>query len=339
MLQRELIDDFITLFEGNRTALGRVWGESVKAGPEFADFELHLAGEEGTQEDSLGIYTSATRDTLTQPELGKVEDLERSWNNDNSLGEVWCRWGCTDLDNGYEEGRRDAITLIQALDILGVTAWPEKTKGKGWHVWIFAEEWVPSEVMRRVLLAAHQMADLPVVEVNPKQTDLGTRVTLGNYVNLPYFYAAEPGKRVVIALDENYLTDEEDLGPIPLETFVAEAIANRADFETLLAAARLYVEPPPKEKIHRSTEQTADVRALTRRLNGLTYTVFRHGPKEGMDRSSTLAKLAHLIHEDGKLSAEEALVILIDADERWGKFYDRPDQEDQLWSLVENAYG
>ena len=97
---------------------------------------------------------------------------------------VW--WGCTDLDGGESD-------LVHALDIqtmfaaMGITAWVERSRSKGQHVWVFAEEPIPAEVMRNAFLAVHQRLEVPAKEVNPKQVNLdGLQRGLGNFVRLPY---------------------------------------------------------------------------------------------------------------------------------------------------------
>jgi hypothetical protein len=223
---------------------------------------------------------------------------------------------------------------------MGIEAFIEKSKGKGWHVWIFAAEWVPAEFMRRALLAAHQMADVPVVEVNPKQVDLtSTKAGLGNYVNLPYFGGRQPGHREVVdfaRMAPDALPNEHSMYPV--EEFVSAARDGLAPHGTLFEAAKLYVPPAPKRAVVRDSEYEGDLWMATRRLSGLGFVLFRDGPLEGQDRSNKLAQLAHKCAE-ADLTPEQTMAVLKDADERWGKFFERADCDEQLWRLVENAHG
>jgi hypothetical protein len=315
-----------------------VWGESIRRPPQWGDFSLHLFGPDDhpipNEGESLGIYPIVNRKSPSAAgvvdllaDIDSAEDLYGT-----NLGDAWVRWGCSDIDVGYEEGWPQAKALVQALQMLGIEAHIERTKGKGWHVWVFATNWVPALVMRMALLAAHQLADVPVVEVNPKQVDLtSTRQGLGNYVNLPYFYGAEPGKRVVVDSDQQ---------PVDLQDFVEVAAAQATPIQTLVEAGRLYVAPPPKQQVTIHKPYEGNLRALTVKLNGLAFTIFRDGPREGMDRSDKLCQLAYYCRDAG-LTPEEAYAVVADSDSRWGKFQPegRPDAEEQLLRIVQNAYG
>lgn len=318
---------FCFLFDGNRTAIGKVWGESVfiaKDGPTWADLideHLNLPSDD----HSAGVYPLVKKGDL--PSGGEAaRTLEQKY---GFTSELWVKWGCSDLDEGYEQSAKDAQTLVQAFVMLNIEAFVERTKGKGYHVWVFAEQFVPAEVMRRAFLAAHQAAGIRPQEVNPKQTSLeGLGRGLGNYVNLPYAASAEADKRVVMYADWS--------GTMSAEAFTEEAMRHTASFETLLQAGRLYVEPP-KRRQHDIQEYDGSLEDLTQKLNGLAFIIFRDGPLEGHDRSDTLAKFCHKARESG-LTAGECMTLLRNADKRWGKFYDRPDCDQQLEGLVNNAY-
>lgn len=234
----------------------------------------------------------------------------------------YCVWGCSDIDVDDLDAARNLQT---ALAVKGITAWVERTR-KGYHVWVFADSLVSASTMRRALLAAHQAVNYPAKEVNPKQESAGSGY--GNYVRLPYpdAYSRAPLER--------YILDDNDQ-PMSLTDFISKALHTRATTEQLESIASLWVEP---RKIHIMTMEThANVREILHKVGPIPYVIWRDGPMEGGDRSSTLFKLACRIRDAG-VPPGEALVVIKSADERWGKFYLRPDGHDELVKIVERSY-
>lgn len=318
------------LFRGRTDAYGAVEGRAVKEPVDLDVWEWHLGA------GSIGIYPIVHRDQLP------VDDAERIVNHEVATGQKWgnwmVHWGCTDLDKGYVESWPDAINLCRCLQVFGVTPWLERTKSKGWHVWVFATEWVPAEVMRRALLAAHQIVGVPPVEVNPKQTGLTGSLTLGNYVNVPY--PSGHGDRRVIHPPSAYLDDIGDytaLAPMPVTEFVEAADKFRAPFDTLYKAALLYT--PPKRMVapDMGVGYSGELAPLVSRLPGLAYKIFVDGVLEGRDRSRTLVRLAHLLVEAGWAPAE-VKAIIVDADSRFGKYADRRNADQLYDQIVAHAY-
>jgi hypothetical protein len=212
-----------------------------------------------------------------------------------------------------------------AFAIKDIKAWVEKTR-KGYHIWVFADSLVPAATMRRAFLAAHQAINYPAKEVNPKQESAGTGY--GNYVRLPYPNAYE-GR-----LDERIILDEED-NPMGLHSFLSEALQHRTTISHLEGIAELYRAP---QRVHAVQEEASgDVRTLLRKAGAVPYVIWRDGPLEGTDRSSTLFRLACKLR-DNDVTAGEALSILRSADGRWGKFYLRADGEQELIKIVERSY-
>lgn len=311
-----VVTQFRELFEGRSDAHGKVWGESIKTEVSQKHFEAHLSSTLPVH--SLGIYPTIENHQLAESWTAKLG---------RPVPPYFVKWGCTDLDDGYDVSLPLAINLQNAANMVGLDLWIEKTKGKGFHCWLFADEWVPAEVMRRCLLAVHQIAGVTPTEVNPKQLDLSKlRQGLGNYVNLPYAASAPEGKRVMIEPYSGQI--------IPLDLFLRKV--ETATFERLFEVASLY-QPPPKKAVHNITEPTVEAVVLAKKLSGLAYKIWKEGPLEGRDRSTTLARLAHLIAESGTLTPGEGMVLLRDADSRWGKFWERSDCDEQLEAMIQAA--
>ena len=82
---------------------------------------------------------------------------------------LWSRWGCIDIDeNNYEL----ATQFKGELDEVGISAYVESSKSKGWHVWVFHEDWMEVKYTRALLLWLVTDLGYPKMEVFPKQFDL-----------------------------------------------------------------------------------------------------------------------------------------------------------------------
>lgn len=241
-------------------------------------------------------------------------------------------WGCVDWDQG-DGDLVHAINTQAVLAQFGVASWIEASRSKGWHLWVFAQGWVPAAVMRRALLAACQIVDAPTKEINPKQETLrGNQV--GNYVRLPY-----PGVMTGMPSDRQQMRDPSDPQRVlGLDEFLGmQPLAGRATTSQLQPLADLWV--PPRTSgatVDHTTVQAFD-RRLIARMSRPTYLAWEYGPRDGHDRSSSLARLVHMLREDG-FNADEAASALWDADWRWGKHHARGDQDLYLPQIIERVY-
>lgn len=238
---------------------------------------------------------------------------------------VWsCVWGCSDIDVDDLDAARNLQTAFSMKDI---TSWVERTR-KGYHVWAFSTALVTAPTMRRAFLAAHQAINYPAKEVNPKQENPGAGY--GNYVRLPYPGVLEHG------MPENrYMLDDNDQ-PMQFRDFVEQAYDTRNEPDKFAAVAELYVPPTPLHVVN-PTIVEMEVKELLRKLGPFGYTVWKNGPLEGRDRSSVLFKLGCIAREAG-LTPDEAVAVVKSADERWGKFYLRPNGDKEILTLIERAY-
>ena len=152
------------------------------------------------------------------------------------------------------------------------------------------------------------------------------RGQVGNYVRLPYPNDGT-GRRVMVT---------RDLTPIALDTFLADAFNKYTSADTIIRLSNYY-RPPTISYV--ATLPTHDVTESARRLTPLGRTIFRHGPLEGRDRSTTLTHLAHECRK-ANLNPEDAMSILEDADTRWGKYMIRGEAGRlELEKLLVRAYG
>jgi hypothetical protein len=329
-----LTEDFADLFEGRKDAYGADFGGSVRPTTFPFDWNTlwsnHLDGAE-----PIGVYPMV-------PAAGPMWGDSVTW---------VVKWGCVDFDiksEGHKlsdyptegEAHDAALNLVDMLAEFGITAWIERTRSGGRHVWVFAETWVPASTMRRALHVACDLVGASTREVNPKSEGEGQPPEfLGNYVRLPYPGGVARESRYIYA--RNY---EVGNFPLPRDAFVESALKKRCALGELEMLAKHYVEPPTlKSRIagkalvpypHVEVELDAE---LTGRLGGLAWTILNEGPLPDGDRSTTLARLAHLCREDG-LTPDEALAVVTAADLAWGKFHSRRDGERQLEQMVETAF-
>lgn len=230
-----------------------------------------------------------------------------------------CVWGCTDIDYDNIE---HPLAIQAALAAKRVTTWLEKTR-KGWHLWCFASELVAAQDMRRMFLAAHQVVDVPAKEVNPKQERL-TVSQVGNYVRLPY-----PG-----GLEERRIwRDGEQL---PLDIFLQEATTHTTPKHVIEELATYW--RPPAHEIQMTSPPSHDMTVAASRLSREGQLIFAKGPTPNGDRSLALLRLAHRCAEAG-LAPEDCLLLMEDADLRWGKFLTRTGGAKELHKMIVKAYG
>ena len=311
----DIVSTFVELFRGRHDAIGTEAGGCLRLQDVTADTMIarHLQG----QAHPIGIY----------PLVYTAE-----------VGAEWVvRWGCVDFDLGEEESLAHAWNVATVLEVAaGIKGWVERSRSKGYHLWVFAQEWVPAALMRRALIGACETVDAPTKEVNPKQESLKDPSQLGNYVRLPY-----PGMlgKTPQRDDRRVMLDVAG-DPYPVGEFVAEAHFKRATTEQLeQLAISLYIPPPPPPpKLQRPAPSRLEGDAV-QRMSPLARKIYDEGPLEGKGRGHTLYKLACLLAEDGRHTPEEALELLYDADTRWGKFVERGDADVRIPAIVEKVFG
>lgn len=287
--------DFSFLFQGRTDRYGTEEGGSIEADPGVDYWATHLEGDH-----PLGVYP--------QVDLGLVA------------------WGCVDFDEGEDDSLIYAMNTRLVLGVYGIAGWVERSRSKGYHVWVFCEEWVPAIAMREALLAACQIAGSPTKEINPKQIITPEKPSIGNYVRLPY-PNGYTNRRVVVDVSGEDMT---------LEQFMACVMNELASEDELLELAKLYV--PPAKPVIRDVGPIDQSKPWIKRLDGLAYTILTQGPKEGGDRSDALWTMANAMARSGTVSYEEALEALHQADQSWGKYTERGDAEQRLSELMDKVW-
>ena len=108
-------------------------------------------------------------------------------------------WLCLDID---DHDTSIVLEALGAIEGLGFTAYLEKSKSKGWHLWVFFSESVKASDARAlgqyVAECVAREFEGTTVEIFPKQNSLAN-MQFGNYVNLPLFgLDVKKGKTVFV---------------------------------------------------------------------------------------------------------------------------------------------
>ncbi len=196
---QQTVKAFAALFGGRTDAWGALPPKCNHEPVTLAHCERHLKGQ-----TSLGIYPL--------------------------LDDGTCPWIAADLDQPgtapWHNGPDDAMPALRLMEALGYYGanqglFLEKTKSKGWRVWLFFSAPVPARHVRRLFHAALSRAGLPSsVEIFPKQDFVDSPTPnnpfpVGNYVHLPYFGSGPSGKR-----GGRVMVDPKTLIPLPLGDFI-----------------------------------------------------------------------------------------------------------------------
>jgi TOTE conflict system, Archaeo-Eukaryotic Primase domain/Primase C terminal 1 (PriCT-1) len=216
-----------------------------------------------------------------------------------------------DFDNeDLQVASNQAAALVQALVMQANMPWGwlmEFSGRKGYHVWLFLEEYMPADVVRRAGLAALQLAGLPLsTEVYPKQTEV---TDLGNLIKLPL------GKHQVSGAMSRFVE-----GDLPWQ---GVRFTSRKDIVNL---AIRYHEPPRVEPAPVPEGGWKDLPPCMQRVS-------EQGVGRGK-RDKALLGLAVELRKIG-LDQEEALERALQANSR----FDPPLQERIVRAKVASAYG
>lgn len=302
MIPEYLLKQYITLFRGRGDVYGHNEGRCVKEQLTFEIFQKHLDGTA-----PIGVYPMFSH-----------------------CDQYYVAWGCVDFDTA--EADQHAVRLHDALMEAGVTSWIEKSRSKGFHVWVFAEHAVLAEHMRNMLIVASQVAETPITEVNPKQTTLKAG-QYGNYVRLPFPNVADRSTDRQRIFHRNYVESGDFKNPMDFSDFVSTAWQLRTSEETIHRIASMYQPPKQTAVINNDYVYDATLDEAMQILSPLGKVIWRDGPLAGKDRSSTLAKLGHETVRSG-LNPSQTKIVLMTADKRWGKYHLRHDGELEIDKLV-----
>jgi hypothetical protein len=301
----DVVDTFARLHEGGRIAtnydgirpLVNAQGEAYSAeGEPYVDaVRQHLEGE-----PPIGVY----------PLFRK--DYQRT-------AEWYVNWLAVDLDEG-EPDFVHACNLYRLLGRFGVQAWIERSRSKGFHVWVYLRQPLTAEMGREAMLGACRLVDVPTKEVYPKQTVLEGK-GFGNCLLLPYPNMGNPGRQVVVDLHDE---------PYGLDEFVETAWASRATAHAVRSIHALY-----QERHLKPIAKVEQVRVRDDDNFGYIARRIWDGDIQ-QDRSNALYAFACSLFRQN-YSDYTVLHLTGKLDERVGKFVGRNDRDRRLEELVTNA--
>ena len=301
----DVVDTFARLHEGGRIAtnydgirpLVNAQGEAYSAeGEPYEDaVRQHLEGE-----PPIGVY----------PLFRK--DYQRT-------AEWYVNWLAVDLDEG-EPDFVHACNLYRLLGRFGVQAWIERSRSKGFHVWVYLRQPLTAEMGREAMLGACRLVDVPTKEVYPKQTVLEGK-GFGNCLLLPYPNMGNPGRQVVVDLHDE---------PYGLDEFVETAWASRATAHAVRSIHALY-----QERHLKPIAKVEQVRVRDDDNFGYIARRIWDGDIQ-QDRSNALYAFACSLFRQN-YSDYTVLHLTGKLDERVGKFVGRNDRDRRLEELVTNA--
>lgn len=167
---------FHELFEGSETLHG-THGE-----PDLDDNGVKW----GIKRTARTLKGPATQDLWANHLGGKKPLGVIPIRNDNM-----CVWGSADVDD-YDV---DAVATVQRVEAAKLPLVPCRSKSGGLHLFLFASEPVPAEVMQGVLRAIAATLGFAGCEIFPKQTRImAEHGDQGNWMVMPYFGGDFGGK-------------------------------------------------------------------------------------------------------------------------------------------------
>lgn len=267
---RNLTDRFERLFTGRTDAWGALHGECIRQQVMQRNYFLHLIGKV-----SLGIYPL--------------------------LDDGTCRFGAIDLD-------RDDLDLVikireELWDIGLKQTFIERSKSKGYHLWVFFSGSVKAKEVRHILNSVLSKLNLNL-EVFPKQDHL-KEGEIGNYINLPYFGGLKnmPERRVIL--------DVRSLTPIPLEQFLGMAEKSLIEPYVLNAILEELPELPGETSvIHERRDEIADVDinslGVSERVKKLIIGDFVQGPDSSLEIKDS--ETGEIFSYRSRSEADEAII-------------------------------
>lgn len=293
------LERYAHIFTGRIDAYGSDTGGAVWSPVLPITYERHLLGIE-----PIGIYPVQYRG-----EESKV------------------RWGCCDIDTG---DWREAYMLAIALQGMKMRPFVERSRSKGWHIWVFVDTWVPARVMRRALKVAYASIDLPAKEANPKSEQLRPD-QLGNYVRLPY-------KGALVTPNERQCMMEtwgptSDGTPMLLADFLGLSDDQLFTPVNIVEywASKWY--EPPRRTANVTLDDSVDYMRLAASLPVTWRKVWLDG--DVRDRSATFVAMAYDLAKRG-WQAQQVFDVLWGCP--WNKYRDRNNGDHYVQDIVERAF-
>ena len=137
------------------------------------------------------------------------------------------------------------IAYVAGARRYDMSAYIERSKSKGYHVWIFFEQ--EGVVARKArLVAAKILADMGKqgIEVFPKQDELANGISYGNFINAPLFGALVPKGRTV------FVDPVDPTKPYPDQWELLQRVQRVPEYrlDAIIESCKLNEQAPPVER-------------------------------------------------------------------------------------------
>ena len=128
--------------------------------------------------------------------------------------------------------------FVRRLTDLGLTSYVERSKSKGYHVWLFFDApGVKAKIARAVIGGVLGEMRQSQVEIFPKQDALGPDAQYGNFINLPLFGRLVPEGRAVFV--------DADCMPYPNQWAVLAAVERISEAQIVDSALKCSIRAGP----------------------------------------------------------------------------------------------
>lgn len=188
-----LTTEFHSLFQGRSD----VWFDCIKD----VRGGMHYSRKHNAMVEDYEGSSSLTFDRLVDHLFGEQPIGAYNLRSDSTV-----MWSATDID---VENLDWALWLMDVWYYYGMNPIIERSRSKGYHLWLFHPEPVEAETARKAWQWVHQVAEVPATEVYPKQVK-GEK-TFGNCIRLPYGNYRNEGRQCFIWVDGDGEIYELDL--------------------------------------------------------------------------------------------------------------------------------
>ncbi len=153
-------------------------------------------------------------------------------------------FACIDIDRLDNDSLaiKDTKEILKISQNYGLTPCIERSKSKGYHLWLFFSELVQASKVRTILKHIHSDSGIEKIEIFPKQDRINAYDQYGNFVNLPLFRKDLPFKTAFLdPINWNpYLNQWQFLSKIKR--------ISPQEIDDIIKAKNISVNPEPYEK-------------------------------------------------------------------------------------------
>ncbi|AEP08625.1 phage/plasmid primase, P4 family [Micavibrio aeruginosavorus] len=196
-----------TKFLGTFTAYDRAYGQCT------------YKGDASAPETKKATNTKTVRKPITPEAIQRHLDGSTGIGLIPLLGDNTCAWAAIDIDLYV---KFDHAALERDIAKMGLPLTICRSKSGGAHLYMFFTRPYPADQVQTAMRQCAMLLGYSDAEIFPKQTHRKNPGDVGNFINMPYFNAAQTDRYAI-----------ENGQPVDLERFLALAEARRTDLDTL----------------------------------------------------------------------------------------------------------